>query len=130
MMVFSGGGSSYDSKVNFVDVNDVFVGYDVEQCCCESADWYIADKVTPYSYNDDEKNEASKTTDVEDYSFIKDFFEEPSSSDLDAGDMAVFKLVAKGKPDLYLHLYNCHNGYYGHGFTVKHSGEVVREGCL
>lgn len=52
------------------------------------------------------------------------------SFDLDAGRMVAFKLTALGKPDLFLHLYNAHNGYYGHGFEVKHGGEVVEDDTL
>lgn len=127
MKIFTGSESSWHEKVNFVDDNDVFVGYDTGQCCCEHADWFIAGKITQYSYKDDYEAEAP---DVEAYSFDKDFFQEVDSSDLDSGGMVAFKLVADGKPDLYLHLFNAHNGYYGHGFKVKHGGETVRDNYL
>ncbi len=117
----------YGEHVNFIDDNDVFVGYDLRQDCCETADWYIWDKIIPYSYDDDDKRE---TPDVNSYNFDLDFFQEVPSDSLDAGKMVVFKLVAEDKPDLYLHLYNCHNGYYGHGFEVKHGGETVQSGTL
>ncbi len=128
MKIFADDTSSWGDKANFVDKNDVFVGYDLSQDCCETADWYIKDSITPYKYDTDE--DSKETPDVEDYVFDKDFFESVESGDLDEGEMVVFKLVAESKPDLYLHLFNCHNGYYGHGFEVKHSGEIVRQGCL
>lgn len=127
MKIFTGSESSWDEKVNFVDDSDVFVGYDMGQECCEHADWFIAEKITPYSYND---NHGIKAPDVAAYNFDKDFFQEVESDDLDLGGMVAFKLVADGKPDLYLHLFNCHNGYYGHGFEVKHGGETVRNDYL
>ena len=128
MKIFEKSDSSWSDKVNFVDENDVFVGYDMGQDCCEHADWFITDKITPYNYDNDD--DSKDTPDVEGYNFDKDFFEDVESSDLDEGSMVAFKLVADNKPDLYLHLFNCHNGYYGHGFEVKHGGETVKEGCL
>lgn len=128
MKIFKGNESSWQEKVNFVDDNDVFVGYDIGQDCCEHADWVILPVITPYDYKTfDRKEEAP---DVEAYIFDKEFFKEVESDDLDSGGMVVFRLIAENKPDLYLHLFNCHNGYYGHGFEVKHGGETVREGSL
>lgn len=128
MKIFEKDTSSWDAKVNFVDDNDVFVGYDMGQSCCEHAGWFIADNVQPYAYSGEYVSEAPSNLDA--YSFDKDFFEEIASSDLDEGGQVAFRLVAAGQKDLYLHLFNCHNGYYGHGFDVQHSGEVVKSGVL
>lgn len=128
MKIFTGDESSWHEKVNFVDENDVFVGYDMGQDCCEHADWFIADKITPYSYKDD--YDKAPSPDVTEYAFDKDFFQEVESPDLDAGGMVAFRIVADGKPDLYLHLFNAQNGYYSHGFEVKHGGEKVRDDYL
>lgn len=128
MKIFTGSESSWIEKVNFVDDNDVFVGYDLAQDCCEYADWFIAESITPYAYDDDD--DSKEVPNVEAYAFDKNFFQEVESSYLDGGGMVAFKLVAENKPDLYLHLFNCHNGYYGHGFEVKHGGETVRDGYL
>ena len=54
MKIFEGKESSWSDKVNFVDGNDVFVGYDLGQCCCENADWFISEKITPYTYDSDD----------------------------------------------------------------------------
>lgn len=126
MKIFEGDNSSWAEKVNFVDDNDVFVGYDIGQSCCEDAGYFIADKVTPYKYD----MEQDGRPDVEDYVFDKDFFERIPSGDLDSGGMVAFRLISDQKPDLYLHLYNSHNGYYGHGFEVKHGGETVKDDYL
>lgn len=128
MRIFENEKSSWDSKVNFVDDNDVYVGYDTSQCCCEHAGYFISDKIEHYNYEADYDQKV--TPDVSDYFFDKDFFEDVESPDLDCGGMVAFKLKAEGKPDLYLHLFNSHNGYYGHGFVVKHSGEEVKSGGL
>lgn len=128
MKIFEGSESSWPSKVNFVDINDVFVGYDTAQDCCEDAGWFIAEKIEAYAYSDDYSQRADH--DIEPYVFDTTFFAEVGSKDLDSGGQVAFKLVADGKPDLYLNIFNSHNGYYGHGFEVKHSGHVVREGVL
>lgn len=129
MKIFADEQSAWFEKINFVDEHDVFVGYDLGQDCCEHAGWFIAEEVTPYSY-DCEKIHSAEIPDLEAYSFDKSFFQEVDSYDLDCGGMVVFKLAADGKPDLYLHLFNAHNGYYGHGFEVKHGGETVLSNVL
>ena len=113
----------FENKVNFVDDNDVYVGYDLGQDWCEHAGWFIQDKIE----KDTETN--SLFCDLTKYIFDKDFYEE--IQDGDGGGTAIFKLTApNNKPDLYLHLFNVHNGYYGHGFTVKHNGVIVKGGYL
>ena len=128
MKIFKDEESSWSSKVNFVDDNDVFVGYDLSQCCCEDANWFIADKLMPYKY--DESCQSLPDIDVSDYAFDREYFESVESQDLDGGGQVAFRLVSDGKPDLYLQIFNAHNGYYGHGFKVKHGGETVKEGYL
>ncbi len=128
MKIFKDDESSWFSKINFVDKNDVFVGYDMEQSCCEHADWFISETIDPYSYNTD--YDSLKAHDVEGYIFDKEFFLEVESCELDSGCQVAFRMVAEDKPDLYLSIFNSHNGYYGHGFSVEHSGETVKEGTL
>lgn len=119
-------------KVNFVDDNNVVVGYDMQQECCERADWFISDKVAAVM-----PENPSQERHLDGYVFDKEFFKEISylaseGSDgnaLEDGAMVVFRLVNGGK-EKYLHLYNCHNGYYDHGFEMKIGDSVVREGML
>jgi hypothetical protein len=122
---------SWGEKVNFVDTNNTLVGYDLSQNCCEHAGWYLS-----YDRRSDSDNE--KTLDrkiVEPYVFDRDFFEEEGDGNkyhpaFENGGLVRFRLVADGLPDVYLHIFNSHNGYYGHGFTVEHSGAVVRESII
>jgi hypothetical protein len=131
MKIFDKAGE-WSTKVNFVDENNVLVGYDMSQCCCEHAFWFISDSVLKECPEEIEKGE-----DLGEYSFDPDFFEEYNELKgydgdydmLDQGGVAVFKLT-NGTQDKYLHLVNCHNGYYGHGFTMEIGDEVKREGCL
>lgn len=117
----------FSDRVNFIDDNDVFIGYDLSQDCCEHAGWYILPEITPYSYEDSDNYDIP---DVSTYEFDTEFFQEIQDGDLDCGGMVIFKLVSFMKPDLYLHLFNSHNGYYGHGFVVKHSGQVLKEDVI
>ncbi len=116
-----------DSKINFVDENNVFVGYDMGQDCCELADWFISEKAGKNIINE---KEVKNTPDILEYSFDAQYFQEVDSPDVDEGRMVRFKLVAKDKPDLYLHIFNAHNGYYGHGFEATINDQKWQEGCL
>ena len=133
MKIFDSNDGGWAQKVNFVDDNNVLVGYDMGQSCCERADWFITKEIaTTYDYD----GELSQPRDLDGWQFDPEFFQEVvlearehGYSALDAGGMVAFKLV-KGKKVLYLHLFNSHNGYYGHGFTVTIGGKVVREDSL
>lgn len=105
---------SWENKVNFVDTNNVFVGYDMMQNCCESFGWEIC--------SDTKRENLVKNPDLSDYVFDINFVELNDMSDPKWDDIyisVVFKMIAEGKDDLYLHLYNNHNGYYAHGFETS-----------
>lgn len=121
-------GNGWSEKVNFIDENDVFVGFDTAQDCCEDAGYFVSkDANEPYQYD---KDRSGETPSLDGYNFDTTFFQHVSSKHLDDGDQVCFKMVKQGNEDLYLHLYNSHNGYYGHGFEAKISGEVWQSGCL
>ncbi len=113
----------FPGKVNFVDKNNVCLGYDMHQCCCEDADWFISD--IEESIHDVDTIEF----DVEDYVFDPIYFKYVACSGLDGGGMVRFRLVS-GDKELFIHIYNCHNGYYGHGFEFKIGDEIKQDGTL
>lgn len=119
-------------KVNFVDDNNVLVGYDIYQSCCEDAGWFFSfDASEPYSYDKDYGlGDYQKRKGKDKYSFDPEYFDYVQSRDLDCGEQVCFRLIAEGEPDVFLHLYNAHNGWYGHGFTVSIDGEVIKDECL
>lgn len=130
-----------DGKINFVDENNVFVGYDTSQCCCERADWFISEKEERQLYNEKYQEYVFKdypADELDKYIFDINYYIIDSRLEwLDEGSLVRFKLVANpnhpesaGCPELYLHLYNCHNGYYGHGFTMTINDEIKHEGVL
>jgi len=119
----------YGGSINFIDTNDVFIGYDLSQDCCEYADWYISESLE-FVYPIDKIKRMDKSL-YEHHVFNPSFIEGPNeSSDLDAGMWVAFKMVDNGKPDLFLILFNSHNGYYGHGFELKIDGEIIHNGGL
>lgn len=129
---------TWPTKVNFVDQNNVFVGYDTEYQCCESFGWYISESPfihfkLPIADCPDEYHPGDEM--LESYIFDTKYFkcvDDPNSPD---GTAVAFRLVSSGKPDLYLTLYNYHNGYYSHGFqfgTHKplENGSYIMETCI
>ena len=115
-----------DYKINFVDVNDVLVGFDNSQNCCENFGWFYSESLpTKIDYPPLNSN---PSPDLEAYVFDSEFFHQVNDTDTEA-NIATFKLV-NGAQILYLNLYNSHNGYYSHGFQVEVAGKVINTGSL
>ena len=113
-----------DGKFNFVDENNVFVGYDSDQDCCETASWFVTDAPMSVEW----LGETEVEIDWPKWRFDPSFFEKHECV-YDSGDVVIFRLVS-GRQEKYLHLFNSHNGYYGHGFEMKIGGETVRDDIL
>jgi hypothetical protein len=102
-----------DRAVNFVDDNDVFVGYELEQDCCEVFGWDInpalnADELLNYIF-DTTKSPVIK---------------EPADGSYEEIHSVEFTLIEhrlaeeRPKKTITLTLSNEHNGYYSHGWTM------------
>jgi hypothetical protein len=53
-----------------------------------------------------------------------------NGSRFDDGGMAIFRIV-KGSAEKFIHIFNCQNGYYSHGFDFAiEGGKVIRKGAL
>lgn len=125
MKVFNKSEGPWSSKVNFVDDNNVMLGYDMAQDCCEHADWFISNKVENQiiERTEDEPN-------LDGFNFDREFFQEVrNASEFEEGYMAVFRIV-NGVDEKFIHIFNCHNGYYSHGFDFKIGNETMRYGNL
>lgn len=125
MKFFQRSTSPYSEKWNWVDENNVMLGFDASQDCCENfGSMYHTDPKTPRE-SDINLSEA----DLESYRFDPDFFEHGNLGDLDEGDSFTVKLVDTKKesphPELYLTIFNEHNGYYSHGFSFDKEGETT-----
>jgi hypothetical protein len=134
MKYFCSDNSFWTTKVNFVDENNVLVGYDFGSNCCEDFGWYIHNKVGKASEEDpvfsDGIDGNALNEFLKEWTFDTSFFEEFSNEKrYDEENFAVFRLV-NGDNELFLHLYNSHNGYYSHGFDFSKDGQVIHTGCL
>ena len=108
-----------NASVNFVDENNVVVGYDLSQQCCEEADYYFAVGKPTLEHSIVPNKDV-----LLDYRFDTSFYET-------IDDNAVsFKLKCPYLEDLYLVLYNNHNGYYSHGFDMKVGNMTIKEGAI
>jgi len=118
LRIFQGNTSGYSwgNRINFVDDNNVLVGFDNESSCCENFGWSITSDVLGdrFDYADE--------GDTLDYHFDPKFYQYGAvGTDYpDEGLSITFRLISDdGEEDLYLHLWNYHNGYYGHGFNFQ-----------
>jgi hypothetical protein len=122
-----------DRRCNWIDENNVFVGYCAEQSCCEHFGAYISDELVP------ERDEA-KRNQIEKVEVVLDdlrfnpkqwwWIVEPTAEEW--ANEAIFGMYDVNDPSRvrYLHLYNAHNGYYAHGFEYKQGDAVLKEGSL
>ena len=127
-----GGGSlqyfNRECKHNFVDKHNKVVGFDSSECCCENAGWMITAEL-PKTLEDEQ------LPDMVWGEAVFAMYEQPVVNALgkdivDEGGSVSFKLITAAQQTMWLTLYNCHNGYYGHGFDVKIEGAIMTEGCL
>lgn len=116
-------------KVNFVDNNNVVVGYDTGQSCCEDADYILCKEKLNNPYDSEYKKITSAKTKLGKYVFDTKYFEKVNAEGVDEGGMVRFRLT-NGKKEIFLHLYNNHNGYYGHGFSAEIDGVNWKQDCL
>jgi hypothetical protein len=108
-------------KANFVDANDVLVGFDASQSCCESFGWFYSDTV-PQRVQD-----GPAPSDLDAYIFDPEFFHRIDRTQDDS--MVVFKLL-HGTKVLYLCLHNTNGTYYSHGFHLEVGGKMLRGGSI
>ncbi|UCG54718.1 MAG: hypothetical protein JSV32_00415 [Dehalococcoidia bacterium] len=119
----------WGQKVNFVDENNVVLGYDMDSHCFELYGWYLLDKVSENI--SDEENCMADGFNWDHWVFDKNFFVWIDLDDRhEDGGIAVFKIRNKINQEMYIHLYNSHNGYYSHGFKLSENGQTIEEGSI
>jgi len=127
------------SKMNAVDDKNNLVGFDTSDDCCAHGGWFVSVEKLDQELGEG-KHDFTGNVNFPDYEFDTTYFDGTKRKDDedaddglslgdDEGSLVRFKMVAPGKPDLYLHLYNCHNGYYSKGFEASF-GEIKYEGYL
>ena len=107
-------------KVNFVDENNVFVGYDMKHQCCEEYGWFLSDEIREEIPKKEFLEDEKGIKDLDLFVFDPGFYSKFWIKDKEHGEGSViaFKMKNRDK-EVYLHLFNCHNGFYGHGFEFK-----------
>lgn len=129
MKYFHSDKDMWGDKINFVDENNVLVGFDYSHQCCESFGWYIKEEI-----NLEDTKSCVSDVDIdkqlEGWVFDPKFYQEQNVEDgWHNKGLAIFRLI-NGDKEQYLHLYNTHNGYYCHGFEFCKDEVVLRKGCL
>lgn len=100
-------------KINFIDKEDSYVGFDYESSCCERFWWDVRDA----------SNQVLDDASIEDENILLIGLadtEVGKEEDDEEHDYASF-LLSNGT---YLCLHNSHNGYYGHGWESNIKGSV------
>jgi len=111
-----------NGKINFVDDNNVLVGFDYGQSCCENFGWMITQTKPKEKDQEHEKNEGA-----DGFNFDTEFME--TSSDSNGGGQVSFRLIGDNG-ERFLTLWNYHNGYYSHGFEMEHGDRAIHQGIL
>lgn len=115
-------------KVNFVDENNVVVGFKIGfQDCCEETGFCIVENLADIKAVDFFSKAAIPLPDLTDWVFDPTFCKKACYWSV---YMVVFKMVKKSyQPrELYLVLMNEHNGYYSHGFSMTKDGTLCHDG--
>ena len=113
-------------KFNWVDENNVVVGFDSSSLCCESFGYFYSKVSNP---TEAERIDEMTARQLEDYHFDTSFFEDGDVGG-DVGGTATFKMVNSDGEALYLTVHNSHNGYYSHGFDMFQNGLKIHAGDL
>lgn len=102
-------------KINFIDENDCFVGFDNQQDCCEDFG-YVVTVDGNFCYGD---TESDGDFDLSGYMFDTSFNPVEGSDDENECQHVTFKMIRDSGSIAYLTLYNSHNGYYCHGWEAS-----------
>lgn len=116
-----------DGKVNFVDDNNVFVGYDARQHCCEDAGYVITEHEVLTGI---QSISGIEDKDFPGYNFDTTYIKDVYEDSLQSGGAVIFKCVDGKGGSIYVTIFNAHNGYYSHGFAMKKDEECIHEGYL
>lgn len=116
-----------DGKINFVDENNVLVGFYYESSCCEEFGYFLS-RTFPDSLKPADVIQESDEA-FAGFVFDTGFKEAVAFVERDDTDTVVFRLI-RGLDIIYLTLHNTHNGYYSHGFDMTQNGITIHSGSL
>lgn len=122
--------TKYGERINFVDENNVFIGFDYFQSCCEDFGYAIT-KTCPKTFKEIETLEEIPDDSISEYVFDTSFEHFPTGSDSwNEENCATFRAVDKNLNEIFITIWNAHNGYYSHGYEFKNGENLIREGSL
>ena len=112
----------WGNRLNLIDKNNVFVGYDYDQNCCESFG---------YEFRNNNGSTLVDTPKLDDFYFtLNHKVVEIINEYGDDGDSAYGFEITNGEETLWFVIYNYHNGYYSHGFEFMNDKEKITRGSL
>lgn len=117
-------GNNGCKSINWVDDENRLVGYDYEVECCENFGYFFSKAQHPIEAIKEKKDQTRyefPETGMENARFAK---KKPEIFD----SYAVFEI--ENSEWKFLVLYNFHNGYYEHGFSVRQNGEKIFLGSI
>ncbi len=117
----------WSGKVNFVDKNNVLLGFDNDDDCCAHGGWFLSDNKEAW----DEETFKEGPMDLPGWVFDKEYFRDRANEieHRDADGAVQFRLV-NGDKEKFLTLYNHHNGYYSRGFEWTDNRNLIQEGSV
>lgn len=120
-----------DGRINFVDDNNVFVGFNNRQDCCERFDASIREHPQLNAKIVDGIKTKDECEEYPGFNFDTTFYTCPHDEHgkLENGNAVAFRLT-NGQAEVFLVLKNSHNGYYSHGFEMKNGDRVLFDGSI
>jgi hypothetical protein len=117
----------FGGKVNFVDDENVVVGYDTDTQCCEDAGWCVLRSLPQHS--------ASLAPGMPDKFDFANYRFDPNTQPVELSlpsetEAVAFRLVSQHNQEAWLILHNTHNGYYAHGWARKGPGIAYEDGYI
>lgn len=106
-----------NGHLNFIDGNDTFVGYDYSAQCCEDF-WYSISDNKDFRGANYDKSDYDQESLLECYLIDTEYFLKDEEGYNSTAQFRLFDPYTSC-PDKYLTLYNSHNGYYFHGFSMS-----------
>jgi len=100
--------SGWGNRLNLIDGNNVFVGYDYDQDCCENFGYYFQEADGTKLDQDPNLENAFFTLKHKDVSI--------SDEQWDEWYGIAFEIKLQTGEMIWFTIYNEHNGYYSHGF--------------
>lgn len=103
-------------KINFVDENDVFVGFDFNENQTENLFWFLSDKINgePDIISD------NNIVTFDGWRIDVSFFQKLQIAD----DFILVFRILKNKKEKFLHIKNVKSPYC-HGFSFSISGQIL-----